>query len=60
MVTNYQTLEITDGKSKKETTEQVLRYLSEWFGNEESLVEYIEMVNRYLFLIMVKYIEGIA
>lgn len=60
MVTNYQTLEITDGKSKKEYAEHVLRYLSEWFGNEECLVKYIEMVNRYSFLIMIKYIEGIA
>ena len=49
MINDYQILEIKDGKLKKKYAEQILRLLPEWFGNEESLVEYIESVNKYPF-----------
>ena len=49
MFYDYQILEITDGHLKKKYTERVLRMLPEWFGKEESLVEYIETVDKYPF-----------
>ena len=49
MITDYQILEIIDGNLKKKYTEQILRVLPEWFGCEESLVEYIETVEKYPF-----------
>ena len=49
MFYDYQILEITDGNLKKKYTEQILRMLPEWFGVEESLVEYIETVDKYPF-----------
>ena len=45
----YQILEVTDGQFKKQYAEQILRCLPEWFGNEESLVEYVETVDKYPF-----------
>ena len=49
MFYDYQVLEITDGSLKKKYTEQILRLLPEWFGCEESLVEYVETVEKYPF-----------
>ena len=49
MFYDYQILEITDGSLKKKYTEQVLRLLPEWFGCEESLVEYVQTVEKYPF-----------
>ena len=49
MFYDYQILEITDGSLKKKYTEQILRALPEWFGDEESLVEYVQTVKKYPF-----------
>jgi len=49
MFYDYQILEITDENLKKKYTEQILRLLPDWFGVEESLVEYVETVGHYPF-----------
>jgi len=49
MFYDYQILEITDGTLKKKYIEQILRLLPDWFGNEKSLVEYVETVDKYPF-----------
>jgi len=49
MINDYQILEITDGILKKKYTEQILRLLPEWFGIEDSLVEYVETVDKHPF-----------
>jgi ribosomal protein S18 acetylase RimI-like enzyme len=41
----YKIIEITDNIKKAEYTNLVLRKLPEWFGNEESLQEYIDTVH---------------
>ena len=46
---NYQILEVTNRELKKKYAEQILRLLPEWFGNEESLVNYVETVDKYPF-----------
>jgi len=49
MFYEYQILEVTNGKLKKKYAEQILRLLPEWFGDEESLVEYVETVDKHPF-----------
>ena len=44
MFYDYKILEITDGKLKQQYTEQILRLLPDWFGDEKSLVEYVNTV----------------
>ena len=47
---DYRILEILDNKKKTEYTNTILRKLPEWFGNEKSLVEYINTVkNKHFF-----------
>jgi ribosomal protein S18 acetylase RimI-like enzyme len=43
----YNILEINDNDKKAEYTNGILRKLPEWFGIEESLVEYVETVYKY-------------
>jgi GNAT superfamily N-acetyltransferase len=43
----YKIIQIKDNNKKTEYTNNILRKLPEWFGNEESLVEYINIVNKY-------------
>ncbi len=41
--------EIKDELSKSRITEEILRQLPEWFGNEKSLLDYIETVKDKIF-----------
>ena len=43
----YKVFEINDNTKKAEYTNYILRLLPEWFGIEESLVHYVETVNKY-------------
>lgn len=49
MFYDYQILEVTDKKLKKAYTEQILRLLPDWFGVEDSLVEYVQTACEYPF-----------
>ena len=44
MFYEYQILEVTNEKLKKKYAEQILRSLPDWFGKEESLIEYAHAV----------------
>jgi ribosomal protein S18 acetylase RimI-like enzyme len=46
---DYQIIKITDGKLKKSYAEQILKRLPEWFGKEDSLIQYVETVDKYPF-----------
>lgn len=41
--------EVTDDRIKSDITKSVLRELPEWFGNEQSLLDYIETVKEKVF-----------
>jgi ribosomal protein S18 acetylase RimI-like enzyme len=43
----YRIFEITDNTKKAEYTNTILHKLPEWFGIEESLIHYVETVNKY-------------
>ena len=43
----YRIYEITDNNKKEEYTNTILRKLPEWFGIEESLVNYVNTVKEY-------------
>ena len=45
----YKIMEINDNSIKSEYTNTILRKLPEWFGNEQSLQEYVNTVNKYPF-----------
>jgi hypothetical protein len=45
----YKIMEINDNIKKTEYTNNLLRKLPEWFGVEESLLEYVNTVNKYPF-----------
>jgi ribosomal protein S18 acetylase RimI-like enzyme len=47
MFMEYKIMEINDKNEKAEYTNNILRKLPEWFGNEKSLEEYINTVNKY-------------
>jgi len=49
MFYDYQILEITDGSLKKKYTEEILRLLPDWFGNEAGLMDYVNTVSDYPF-----------
>ena len=49
MFYDYQILEITDGNLKKLYTEQILRRLPDWFGVEDSLMNYVRTVEKHPF-----------
>ena len=48
-IEKYKIMEILDNNKKREYTENILRKLPEWFGNEESLINYINTVLEYPF-----------
>jgi hypothetical protein len=50
----YKIFEIKDNFKKAEYTNKILRKLPEWFGVEESLLEYVNTVNKYPFWAAVK------
>jgi hypothetical protein len=43
----YKIIEINDKNKKAEYTNNILRKLPEWFGNEDGLTEYVNTVNKY-------------
>jgi ribosomal protein S18 acetylase RimI-like enzyme len=43
----YKIIQVKDNTKKMEYTNNILRKLPEWFGNEESLVKYVNTVNEY-------------
>ena len=43
----YKIEEILDNNKKAEYTNNILRKLPEWFGIEESILEYVNTVNKY-------------
>jgi ribosomal protein S18 acetylase RimI-like enzyme len=45
----YKIMEIIDNKEKSEYTNQILRKLPEWFGNEKAIQEYVNTVHKYPF-----------
>ncbi|MCL1990404.1 MAG: GNAT family N-acetyltransferase [Defluviitaleaceae bacterium] len=49
MFNDYQILEVTNKRLKKTYTEQILRVLPDWFGKEDSLLEYVETVDKHPF-----------
>ena len=50
MFYDYKISEITNGDLKKQYTEQILRLLPDWFGDEDSLVDYVNTVAELPFL----------
>ncbi|MCL2006986.1 MAG: GNAT family N-acetyltransferase [Treponema sp.] len=46
----YTITEITDSSKKSEYANKILRSLPEWFGIEESLIEYVNTVSQYPFI----------
>jgi ribosomal protein S18 acetylase RimI-like enzyme len=51
-------VEITDEKSKSIYTENILRHLPEWFGNEKALCEYATNVAKFPYWIAVNQLGG--
>jgi len=49
MISNYQILEVKCSTLKKKYTEHILRGLPEWFGQEDSLIEYVKTVGDHPF-----------
>ncbi|MGL5652253.1 MAG: hypothetical protein ACRDDE_10875 [Paraclostridium sp.] len=43
----FDTIEVGDSELKSNITDFILRQLPDWFGIEESIVEYVEGVKRY-------------
>jgi len=49
MISNCQIFEVKCNTLKKKYIEHVLRNLPEWFGKEDSLVEYVKIASEYPF-----------
>lgn len=49
MFDDYKISEITNEDFKKQSTEQILRLLPDWFGDEDSLVDYVKTISELPF-----------
>ena len=49
MINSYQILEINNIILKKQYAQQILKSLPEWFGKEDSLMQYVKTVDKYPF-----------